>query len=53
MPTILAVTIAIALGSALAVFLACVAWRRIKSLGELRSRELERMERLEVREFRA
>jgi hypothetical protein len=38
-PTILALTVAIGLGTALAIFLAIVAWRRVRKLRELRRRD--------------
>lgn len=41
-PTILVVTLAVALGSALAVFLAIVAYRRVKNLRQMR-REMEQL----------
>jgi len=41
-PTILALTIAISLGSALAVFLTFIAWRKIRNLQQLRRRDAER-----------
>jgi hypothetical protein len=40
-PTILALTIAIALGTALAVFLAIIAYRRVRKLRELQRRGAE------------
>lgn len=40
-PTILALTIAVVLGSALAIFLAFVAWRRLRRLRDMRTRGVE------------
>jgi len=38
-PTILALTVAIGLGSALAIFLAIIAWRKVRKLRELQRRD--------------
>ena len=38
-PTILALTVAIGLGTALAIFLAIIAWRKVRKLRELQRRD--------------